>query len=188
MSDKHYAMVIDISRCMGCQTCTVSCKLNNQVPGTAHWCHVKSLDGPIIYQATGKFPHARMAFRPVLCMHCEKAPCITGCPSTAMHSDPKTGIVSVNQDICIGCGYCIYNCPYDAPEMDDVHNYMSKCNFCKNRVASGEDPYCVLTCPGRARFFGDLNEPGSVVNKLIDRDKGVPWLPEYNTKPSVYYI
>lgn len=188
MSEKHYAMVIDISRCMGCQTCTVSCKLNNQVPGSAHWCHVISLDGENIYQATGKFPHVKMAFRPILCMHCENAPCITACPSGAMHKDESTGIVSVDQGVCIGCGYCSFNCPYDAPEMDDENHYMSKCNFCADRVEDGLEPNCVLCCPGRARFFGDLNDPASKVNALITRDNGVAWHPEFGTNPSVFYI
>jgi len=188
MSDKHYAMVIDTSRCMGCQTCVVSCKLNNQVPGSAHWCHVISLDGDKIYQATGKFPNAQMVFRPILCMHCENPPCVRGCPSTAMHRDETNGIVSVDQTVCIGCGYCVFNCPYNAPMLDDEHHYMSKCFFCESRVEEGKDPFCVLTCPGRARFFGDLNDPGSIVNQLIQRGNGVPWLQELGTKPSVYYI
>jgi len=188
MSEKHYGMVIDISRCMGCQTCTVSCKLNNQVPGSAHRCHVISLDGENVYQATGTFPNVRMAFRPVLCMHCQNAPCTSGCPSGAMHRDETNGIVSVDQTVCIGCGYCVFNCPYGAPEMDDVNHYMNKCDFCVERVEEGLDPFCVLTCPGRARFFGDLSDPASKVNKLINRDNGVAWRAELGTKPSVSYI
>ena len=125
MTEKRYGMVIDTQHCVGCQTCTVSCKISNEVPGSAHWNHLESLDGDVLYQSTGTFPRTTLAFRPLLCNHCENPACVNNCPSGAMHKDPATGIVSVNQDVCIACGYCSWVCPYGAPSMNDVDHVMS---------------------------------------------------------------
>ena len=70
MTEKRYGMVIDTQHCVGCQTCTVSCKISNEVPGSAHWNHLESLDGDVLYQSTGTFPRTTLAFRPLLCNHC----------------------------------------------------------------------------------------------------------------------
>jgi Fe-S-cluster-containing dehydrogenase component len=105
-----------------------------------------------------------------------------------MHKDEKTGIVSVDQSICIGCGYCVWTCPYEAPVMDTEHNVMSKCNFCQERAEKGEQPYCVQACPAHARFFGVLSDPTSKITALIQEKHGERFLPEYDTNPSVFYL
>ena len=99
-NEVHYGMVIDTEHCVGCQTCTISCKISNEVPGTAHWNHLESLDGDVLYQATGTFPRTRLAFRPMLCNHCEDPACVKHCPTHAMHKDAETGLVLVDQDRC----------------------------------------------------------------------------------------
>ena len=103
-NEVHYGMVIDTEHCVGCQTCTISCKISNEVPGSAHWNHLESLDGDVLYQATGAFPRTRLAFRPMLCNHCEDPACVKHCPTHAMHKDEETGLVLVDQDRCIACG------------------------------------------------------------------------------------
>jgi DMSO reductase iron-sulfur subunit len=189
MSDTpHYGMVIDTGRCIGCQTCVVSCKLSNEVPGEEFWSAVESLDGERIYQSTGKFPKTVLAFRPRLCNHCASPSCVANCPTGAMHKDAQTGVVLVDQDICIGCGYCKMVCPYDAPVMDTEHGVMSKCTFCKARVAEGVPPYCVKSCPAKARVFGDLDDPQSEIAALIQQKHGERFMPEYGTEPSVLYV
>ncbi len=185
---KRYAMVIDTAHCVGCQTCTISCKVCNGVSGGTYWNHVESLDGENIYQPTGKFPTPSLAFRPVLCNHCVDAPCVNNCPTPAMQKDVETGIVSVRQQYCIGCGYCRWSCPYNAPMMDEEVKLMSKCNFCEPRVKEGKEPYCVESCPANVRFFGDLNDPSSEVVQLIQKHKGLQYKPEMGTNPSVFYL
>lgn len=185
---KRFGMVIDTKHCVGCQTCTVSCKISNEVPGTAHWNHMESLDGDVLYQSTGTFPHPTLAFRPMLCNHCDDPACVNNCPSGAMHKEAATGIVLVNQDVCIACGYCDWVCPYGAPSMDDVNHVMSKCTFCAERVAEGIEPFCVASCPANARIFGDLNDPESEVSKLIHAEHGEQYLPQAGTSPCVFYI
>lgn len=187
--NKHYAMVIDTDHCVGCQTCTVSCKISNEVPGTARWNRVESLDGDVLYQPTGTFPAPVLAFRPMLCNHCEDPACVAHCPSGAMQKDEQTGIVSVDKERCIGCGYCGWTCPYGAPSMDDVNHVMSKCDFCAStRLSRDAEPFCVASCPANARIFGDLNDPESEVSKLVQKEKASAYQPEHGTHPSVYYI
>ena len=187
-NEVHYGMVIDTEHCVGCQTCTISCKISNEVPGSAHWNHLESLDGDVLYQATGAFPRTRLAFRPMLCNHCEDPACVKHCPTHAMRKDEETGLVLVDQDRCIACGYCTWTCPYGAPSMDDAHHVMSKCTFCKDRIAEGQKPFCAEACPANARVFGDLNDPESEPSKLLQQKKGVQYLPEMGTNPSVYYV
>jgi len=186
----RYGMIIDTSRCFGCQTCVISCKLNNEIPGDIHWNQVESLDGDVIYQATGIFPNVRLAFRPTLCNHCETPLCAASCPTGAMAKDKETGIVLVDYVICIGCGGCVEGCPYSIPVLDEISNSLvvSKCTFCKLRIENDKAPYCVDSCPGLARFFGDLDDPTSDVSKLIAKGSAEQWMPEKETNPSVYYL
>lgn len=184
----HYGMVIDTAHCVGCQTCTVSCKISNEVPDGTRWNHLESLDGDVLYQPTGSFPRPRLAFRPMLCNHCEDPACVKHCPTGAMHKDADTGIVSVNGDVCIACGYCTWTCPYNAPSMDAQAHVMSKCTFCKDRIAAGLAPYCVASCPANARVFGDLNDSESDVSKLMQQGHARPFMAEMGTHPSVYYV
>ena len=188
MSEKHYAMVINTTRCFGCQTCVVICKVNNLIPGDAYWSHVQSLDGEITYQATGTFPNVRMSFRPTLCNHCENPACLGVCPAGAIAKDSETGIVSIDAQVCIGCQACASACPYGAPAFDETASVMQKCTFCAPRVAEGLEPFCVEACPGRARVFGDLNDPESDVSKLMASGVPEPWKPEAGTSPNVFYI
>lgn len=189
MADKpHYGMVIDTRHCVGCQTCTVSCKISNDVPGEAYWNHMESLTGDTLYQSVGTYPKCDLSFRPMLCNHCENPACVKHCPTGAMHKDESTGLVLVDQSICIGCGYCSWVCPYNAPSMDTVNRVMSKCTFCKDRIAKDQEPFCVQSCIVNARIFGDLNDPESEVSQLIAKHHGQQYLSECGTNPSVYYI
>ncbi|WP_139651438.1 4Fe-4S dicluster domain-containing protein [Raoultibacter phocaeensis] len=188
MSDIQYGMVIDTTRCFGCQTCVVSCKVCNEITGDRYWNRIESLDGDTLYQATGTFPDVRLSFRPLVCNHCEKPSCVANCPTGAMQKDESTGIVSNDAEVCIGCGTCVAACPYSMPVVDEEANLSTKCNFCAGRVSTGELPFCVESCPGQARFFGDINNPESEVSKLIMSKNGHQWKEEEGTGPSVYYI
>jgi molybdopterin-containing oxidoreductase family iron-sulfur binding subunit len=196
-------MVIDQSRCVGCQACTVACKQKNGTPPGVFW-------GRVLVSEAGKYPNARMQFTPILCMHCEKPACETACPTGAT-AKQANGTVTVDQDKCIGCRYCMLACPYNARafnyrslqpqyvgqkltvfeqahEADHPAGKVGKCNFCADRLAAGQQPKCVETCPAKARFFGDLDDPQSEVSKLIARRGGYQLRAELGTGPSVYYL
>jgi DMSO reductase iron-sulfur subunit len=187
MSTKQYAMLIDTTRCVGCQTCVVGCKISRQVPGEGSWCKVETIGSNEMYRPTGKFPHPVLAFRPSLCNHCAEPACVKNCPTGAMHKD-ENGIVSVNQKVCIGCGNCVRSCPYGVPALDLEKKVSTKCDFCLERTARGEQPYCVESCPAEARIFGVISDLNGEFAKLVATKGAKPLKPEFGTKPSVYYI
>lgn len=101
---KKYGMIIDLQKCVGCGACAISCKNENNVQDNVAW-------ASRIKRTTGKFPNVRYEYMPTLCNHCAKAPCVKGCPTRAMHKIDG-GITAHDPGKCIGCAYCIINCPY----------------------------------------------------------------------------
>jgi Fe-S-cluster-containing dehydrogenase component len=172
-------MVIDRGKCVGCQSCTVACRVHNDLP-------VSVIYNPVVTNGvTGLFPHVHMTHVPLLCMHCRNTPCVDACPTKASQQR-EDGIVWVDQDMCVGCKACIMSCPYGARSSHDGVAW--KCTFCKERVDAGEKPYCVNTCHQKARSFGDLDDPASEVAQLVGAKGGQWLLGELNTQPGVYYI
>ena len=102
----RYGMVIDLDKCSGCMCCDVACKRENFTPPGVHWSKVH------IYE-TGKYPHTKLRSLPTLCMHCEEPACLKACPTGAT-SKRADGVVTIDNERCIGCGYCALACPYEA--------------------------------------------------------------------------
>jgi molybdopterin-containing oxidoreductase family iron-sulfur binding subunit len=195
-------MVIDLKRCFGCYGCQVSCKAEHATPPGVFFARV-------VKRESGTYPNVRKVFLPMLCMHCETPPCEAVCPTGATFKRPD-GIVDIDREICVGCRYCMQACPYEAryfhakerfyfgaqgPTEYEALGYaqhptgvVMKCNFCAHRLARGEEPSCVMTCPTNARTFGDLEDPQSEVSRLIKERGGEPLHPELGTGPSVYYL
>jgi len=102
----RYAIVADLNRCVGCQTCTSACKHANATAPGIQWRKVLDFE-------VGEFPDVSRAFLPVGCMHCDEPPCMDVCPTTATQKRDD-GIVTIDYDKCIGCAYCAVACPYQA--------------------------------------------------------------------------
>ncbi len=177
----HYGMLIDLRRCIGCHACSVACKAEFDVPlgKTRSW---------VEYVEKGQYPHVSRSFLPRLCNHCSEPACVPVCPTGATWKREEDGIVVVDPDTCIGCKYCIQACPYDARFLNPVTGVADKCDFCLHRVSQGLAPACVETCIGRARIFGDLNDPDSEISRMIASNPVSVLRPEKGTKPNVYYI
>ena len=177
----QYAMVIDTRRCIGCHACSVACKAEFDVPlgATRSW---------VEYIEKGEYPNVSRHFLPRLCNHCSDPPCVPVCPTGATYKREQDGIVVVDADKCIGCGYCVLACPYNARFLNPSTGAADKCDFCLHRVAKGIAPSCVNTCQGKARIFGDMNDPESEVAKLIATEPVTVLRSEMGTKPNVYYI
>ncbi len=178
---KRYAMVIDTRRCVGCQACSVACKTENEVPlgETRSW---------VEYIEKGDFPNVRRSFLPRLCNQCEEPQCVSVCPTGATYKREEDGIVVVDSEVCIGCKYCIQACPYGVRFIHPETGAADKCDFCLHRVNQGLVPSCVNTCQGRARIFGDLNDPQSEVSKLVSKHATTVLRQEMGTQPMVFYI
>src|SRR3990172_10906926 len=104
---QHLGMVVDLKRCIGCHACAVACKLENATPPGVFWTRVLEVE-------TCKYPLAKRSFVPVLCNHCQDAPCLRACPSGATTQPESDGIVLVDSNLCIGCKACVEACPYEA--------------------------------------------------------------------------
>jgi len=106
MPAKKWAMVIDLNRCVGCAACDIACKSENNVPHGFSWSNH-------IIETSGKFPNVQFRYIPTLCNHCDDAPCVANCPTTAMHKSPE-GLTLHAPDKCIACRACQVSCPYGA--------------------------------------------------------------------------
>ncbi len=177
---KRYAMVIDLRKCVGCHACSVACKSENNVPLGVWRSWVKQVE-------RGKFPNTQRHFLPRLCNHCEHPACVEACPTKASYQRDD-GVVLVHEERCIGCKLCMAACPYDARFVHPDKKIVNKCTFCEHRVDQGVVPSCVNTCQGKARIFGDLNDPTSDVAKLVARESVQVLKPELGTEPRVFYI
>lgn len=210
----RYGMVIDLKRCFGCHACEVACKVANNNPAELNYIRVNtvgevgSFDTATYDTASGTYPNLKLSFVPVQCQHCENPSCVAACPTGATKKDPDTGVVYVDSEQCIGCDSCITACPYEGvrthvsadPEwyLDvvvgehdaPIHagNTVEKCTFCRNLINRGEEPACMQLCPGRARFWGDLDDPSSKVAELVAANEYVRLNESAGTEPSVYYL
>jgi Fe-S-cluster-containing dehydrogenase component/formate-dependent nitrite reductase membrane component NrfD len=176
----RYGFLIDQRACIGCHACTVACKSENQVPLGVFRTWVK-------YVEKGEFPNTRRHFLVERCNHCENAPCVEVCPTTALFKRPD-GVVDFDKDRCIGCKSCMQACPYDAIYIDPETHTAAKCNFCAHRLDVGLQPACVLVCPEEAIIFGDLDNPTSRISQLVGRQSVQVRRPEQGTKPKLFYI
>ncbi|MEE8452975.1 MAG: 4Fe-4S dicluster domain-containing protein [Thermoguttaceae bacterium] len=145
----RWGMVVDLEKCTGCQTCSVACKVENAL-------------GPmtdrvvVVEKEMGTYPNVQRIHIPKRCMHCADPKCVGVCPSGATQQRDD-GIVTVDQDMCVGCRYCMMACPYNArvfqaveqsyhspPSKWEVQRYkehtvgvVGKCDFCKSRIDEG---------------------------------------------------
>jgi Fe-S-cluster-containing dehydrogenase component len=183
---KRYGLVIDLERCIGCHTCTIACKLENNLENGS-WIRVNTIGGGSQDTPQGKHPKLRMHFLPVLCMHCDQAPCRDACPLEAIIKR-EDGIVLVDEEKCDGCQACLPACPYDALVYDAEQNTVSKCTLCAHRIDDGLEPFCVVCCETEAMYFGDINEIDySIFKPIAERDTAV-LKSEEGTEPAVYYL
>ncbi len=177
----RFGFLIDNRKCIGCHACTVACKSEHDVPIGVYRTWVK-------YVETGQFPTNRRHFTVMRCNHCDDAPCITGCPVTALYRREQDGIVDFDPERCIGCKMCLQACPYDALHIDPDTHTAAKCNFCAHRVEVGLEPSCQVVCPTQAIVSGDLDDPTTFISQLISREPVQVRKPEKGTVPKLFYI
>lgn len=174
-----YAMVIDASKCFDCKACIVACQLENGVPPRFERDWIKHTAGA---------HETKLQFQPGNCMQCDEPACVEACPVGATFKS-RDGRVLIDPSTCIDCGNCVSACPYGARYRHPTKHTADKCDFCQRRLKRGLEPACVVTCPTRARVFGDLNDPSSEVSKLLKRGGLVRVInPKVDTKPNIYYM
>ena len=208
-----WAIVADLNRCVGCQTCTSACKHANATAPGVQWRKVLDFE-------TGEFPKVNRAFMPVGCMHCDKPSCMDVCPSTAT-GKRDDGIVTIDYDKCIGCAYCAVACPYQARFRVDKPSaayggkamrheasredpkrlrVAQKCTLCVDRIDEGRaqglvpgidmaaTPACVASCISGALQMGDLDDPDSNVSELLREKRHFRMHEELGNGPNIFYL
>jgi DMSO reductase iron-sulfur subunit len=157
----QYGFFVDLSRCIGCNTCTIACKQWHDLePGPAKPMRVYQWE-------SGAFPGLNLHMLPVMCYHCEQPVCVDACENKALSKEGKYGAVLVDADKCRGNRDCWQACPYGSPQYgsDDPGAKMLKCDMCIERLEQGLKPICVLSCSMRALEFGPLEQ---IVRKYGD--------------------
>ena len=167
----QYGWKIDLRKCIGCHACAVACKSeNNTDPQTSpttmrngrvalavNWRDVLSV-------WKGRYPTPQLTFVTMSCNHCYDPACLKSCPVGAISKRAQDGAVLIDQAKCIGCKYCVWACPYGAPQFNEITKKVEKCTMCVQRLDAGLQPACVTTCAGRALSFEQFDESRSGEN------------------------
>ena len=179
-SQSDIAMLVDVSKCIGCWWCYAACKNYNNLPETIK---------PDPEVPPGLSPHTwttlfaleksdGWSLRKQACMHCTDAACVEVCPSGAL-SYNELGFVQYERDKCIGCGYCAEYCPFEVPQLESNKvtgvGLMDKCTFCRDRVTNSQQPACAEACPTGAIKFGNRSELlGEGEQRVMELSKASP--------------
>jgi anaerobic dimethyl sulfoxide reductase subunit B (iron-sulfur subunit) len=159
---KQYGFYYNGSACIGCKACMSACKDKNNLPVGINWRRVHQYGGggwiPSANDPELMIPNNMFVYSmSIACNHCEHPLCLQVCPAQAIQKR-EDGIVLIDQNQCIGCRYCEWACPYGAPQFNEEEGHMTKCNFCEDLIAQGQNPACVDACVMRAIEFGELDE------------------------------
>lgn len=174
------AFHFDSSICSGCKACQIACMDRNDLAAGTLWRRVYEVAGGEWHRDGAAWRSDVFAYHISLsCNHCERPICVECCPSGAM-AQREDGLVLLDEDICLGCGYCSWVCPYGAPHLRPGTGAMSKCDFCVEELDVGRPPTCVAACPVRALDCVDAiletNRSPAVIEPLPDPELTRPAL------------
>ena len=202
---KHYAFMVDVTGCIGCGSCCVADRKENNVPDGQYRTWVERyvidiyntvyVDSPDGGEAGYSKPRTDIKedikdafFVPKLCNMCEEPSCTQVCPVAATFTTPD-GFVLVDSEHCVACGYCVQACPYGVRFINEDTKTADKCTWCYHRVTKGKLPACVNACPTGARKFGDLNDPQSEVAKIYNSKTVLKVLKKsLGNEPALFYV
>ena len=170
------AKLIDVSTCIGCKACQVACMEWNDLRDEVGTC-AGVYDNPrdltdkswtvMRYAEVEEKGRLEWLIRKDGCMHCADPGCLKACPAPGAIIQYANGIVDFHQENCIGCGYCVTGCPFNIPRISKADSKAYKCSLCSDRVAVGQAPACVKTCPTGAIQFGSKEQMKDYADKRV---------------------
>jgi DMSO reductase iron-sulfur subunit len=176
--NKQHGFHFTADNCIGCHACEAACSEKNNLPPHLAFRSVGYVEG-------GTFPDYTRMNISMACNHCDDPVCLKGCPTRAYTKHPEYGAVIQDPDICFGCGYCTWVCPYNAPQLDPVAGQVEKCNMCVDRLEVGLKPACVSACIGNALDFGVME---NIPDRRDQIDTQIPGFPDPNiTQPNIRF-
>ena len=180
-TDHWWAMLIDVTKCIGCGNCVRACAKENDVPEGFFrtWVEKYHVDGwhmetPTVSSPDGGihgFPPVsenggKEFFIPKMCNHCADSPCTQVCPVGATFVTPD-GVVLVDEKYCLGCRYCVQACPYGCRYIHPTKHVAQKCTLCYHRITKGLTTACCESCPTGARQLADLKNPKDPIHQFL---------------------
>jgi len=176
--NKQHAFHFSADNCIGCHACESACSEKNDLPAHISFRSVGYVEG-------GTFPNYQRMNISMACNHCDDPVCLKGCPTRAYTKHEEFGAVIQDPDICFGCGYCTWVCPYNAPQLDPVAGQVEKCNMCVDRLEVGLKPACVSACLGNALNFGVVED---IPENRSHIDASIPGFPSPDiTQPNIRF-
>lgn len=176
--------IFDVNKCVGCNACVAGCIIENSTEHGLNWRTVSGFN-------PSKHPDLPLFYFSLACNHCQQAPCMANCPALAYTRDAETGAIVHHTDRCMGCQYCTWACPYDAPKFNKQSRVIEKCNFCFDRIKLGKNIACSTACPVGALSFGrgipnaDIKKIPGFINRGINPSISIIPLKEEDRKPLI---
>jgi DMSO reductase iron-sulfur subunit len=175
---KQHGFYFTADNCIACHACEAACSEKNDLPAHLAYRAVGYVEG-------GSYPEYTRMNISMACNHCDDPVCLKGCPTRAYTKYAEYGAVLQDSDICFGCGYCTWVCPYNAPQLDTLAGHVSKCNMCVDRLEAGLKPACAAACLAGALDFGVIETTPENRDSL---DKVIPGFPDTNiTHPNIRF-
>jgi DMSO reductase iron-sulfur subunit len=176
---EQYRFHFDATKCIGCHCCEVACNEQNNNPAHIKWRRVGEVEG-------GEFPNTLQLFLSMSCNHCIEPACLIGCPTNS-YIKLDNGIVYHDDEACIGCQYCTWNCPYDVPVFHKERHIVTKCHMCVDRLNENQTPACVQACPEGAIEIEVVDVKEWVEENMQKEAKAPGLIDAKYTKPTTRY-
>lgn len=164
---KQHGFYFNADNCISCHACESACSEKNDLPAHHAYRAVGYVEG-------GTYPDYTRLNISMACNHCDDPVCLKGCPTRAYTKYAEYGAVLQDPDICFGCGYCTWVCPYNAPQLDMEKGHVHKCNMCVDRLEVGLKPACASACLAEALDFGVIETTPENRDQLKTSIPGFP--------------